>query len=58
MEWLDWAPDVSCVPQGTLLGPLLSSCAVSVSNTGKHQFTAIQSIYQLSDKDRSVPNDL
>ena len=30
---------------------------VSLSNTGKQQFTANQSIYQLSDKDRSVPDD-
>ena len=27
-------------------------------NTGKQQFTANQSIYQLSDKDRSVPVDI
>ena len=30
------------------------TCAVSMSDTGKQQFTANQSIYQLSDKDRSV----
>ena len=30
------------------------SCAFSVSNTGKQQFTANHNIYQLSDKDRSV----
>ena len=29
-----------------------------MSNTGKQQFTANQSIYQLSDKDRSVPDDI
>ena len=34
------------------------TCAVSVSNTGKQQFTANQSIFQLSDKDRSVPDDI
>ena len=34
------------------------TCAVSVSNTGKQQFTANQSSYQLSDKDRSVPDDI
>ena len=34
------------------------NCAVSVCNTGKQQFTASQSIYQLSDKDRSVPDDI
>ena len=32
-------------------------CDVSVPNTGKQQFTANQSIYQLSDKDR-VPDDI
>ena len=34
------------------------TCAVSMSDTGKQQFTANQSIYQLSDKDRSVPDDI
>ena len=34
------------------------TCAVSMSNTGKQQFTANQSIYQLSDIDRSVPDDI
>ena len=29
-----------------------------MSNTGKQQFTANQSIYQLLDKDRSVPDDI
>ena len=29
-----------------------------MSDTGKQQFTANQSIYQLSDKDCSVPNDI
>ena len=29
-----------------------------MSETGKHQFTANQSIYQLSDKNRSVPDDI
>ena len=29
-----------------------------MSDTGKQQFTANQSIYQLSDKDRSVPDDI
>ena len=33
------------------------TCAVSMSDTGKQQFTANQSIYQLSDKYRSVPDD-
>ena len=33
-------------------------CAVSVSNTGKQQFTANQSINKLTDKDRSVPDDI
>ena len=34
-------------------------CAVSVSgNISKQQFIAIQSIYQLSDKDRSNPDDI
>ena len=28
-----------------------------MSDTGRQQFTANQSIYQLSDKDRSVPDD-
>ena len=32
--------------------------AVSMSDTGKQQFTANQSIYQLSDKDHSVPDDI
>ena len=32
--------------------------AVSLSDTGKQQFTANQSIQQLSDKDRSVPDDI
>ena len=30
---------------------------VSVSNTGKHQFSANQNFYQLLNKDRSVPDD-
>ena len=34
------------------------TCAVSMSDTGKQQFTANQSIYQLSDKDSSVPDDI
>ena len=33
-------------------------CAASVNNTGKQQFSANQGIYQLSDKDRSVPDDI
>ena len=34
------------------------TCAVSMSNTGKQQFTANQSIYQLSDIDHSVLDDI
>ena len=34
------------------------TCAVSMSDTGKQQFTANKSIYQLSDKDGSVPDDI
>ena len=34
------------------------TCAVSVTNTGKQLFTANQNIYQLSDKDSSVPDDI
>ena len=34
------------------------SCAISMSDTGKQQFTANQSIYQLSNKDRSVRDDI
>ena len=34
------------------------TCDVSMSDTGKQQFTANQSIYQLSDKDRSVPDGI
>ena len=34
------------------------TCAVSMSDIGKQQFTANQSIYQLSDKYRSVPDDI
>ena len=34
------------------------TCAVSMSHTGKHQFSANQSIYQLSGKDLSVPDDI
>ena len=34
------------------------TCAVSMSDTGTQQFTANQSIYQLSDKDRSVHDDI
>ena len=36
------------------------TCAVPMSDTGKQQFTAKpqQSIYQLSDKDRSVPDGI
>ena len=33
------------------------TCAVSVSHTGKQQFTANHT-YQLEDKDRSVPDDI
>ena len=29
-----------------------------MSDTGKQQFTANQSFYQLSDKNRSVPDDI
>ena len=32
------------------------TCNVSMSNTGKQQFTAKKSIYQLSDKECSVPD--
>ena len=35
-----------------------TTSAVSMSDTGKQQFTANQSIYQLSDEDRSVPDDI
>ena len=34
------------------------TCAVSMSDTGIQQFTANQSIYQLSDKYRSVPDGI
>ena len=34
------------------------TCAVSMPDTGKQQFIANQSIYQLSDKERSVPDDI
>ena len=34
------------------------TCAVSMSDTGKQQVSFNQSIYQLSDKDRSVPDDI
>ena len=34
------------------------TCAVSVSDRGKEQFTANQSIYGLLDKDLSVPDDI
>ena len=34
------------------------TCAVSMSDTGKQQFTANHSIYQISDKDRRVPDDI
>ena len=34
------------------------TCAVSMPDTGKQQFTANQSIYQLSDRDRSVQDDI
>ena len=34
------------------------TCAVSMSDTAKQQFSANQTIYQLSDKDRSVPDDI
>ena len=34
------------------------TCAVSMSDTGKQQFSANQTIYQLSDKDRSDPDDI
>ena len=37
---------------------LFKTCAVSMSNTGKQQFSANLSIYQLSDKDCSVLNDI
>ena len=33
-------------------------CCVSMSDTGKQQFSANQTIYQLWDKDRSVPDDI
>ena len=34
------------------------TCAVSVSNTGKQQFTANHNISQRLDTDRSVPDDI
>ena len=34
------------------------TCAVSVSDRGKEQFTANQSIHRLLDKDLSVPDDI
>ena len=34
------------------------TCAVSMSDTGKQQFSADQTIYQLSDKDCSVPDEI
>ena len=34
------------------------TCAVSMSHTGKQQFSANQSIYQLSGNDRSDPDDI
>ena len=34
------------------------TCAVSMPDTGKQQFSANQTIYKLSDKDRSVPDDI
>ena len=34
------------------------TCAVSMSDTGKQQLTGNQSIYQLSDKYRNVPDDI
>ena len=34
------------------------TCAVSMSDTGKQQFTANQSIYKISNKDRNVPDDI
>ena len=34
------------------------TCAVSMSDTGKQQFTADQSIYQPSDRYHSVPDDI
>ena len=33
-------------------------CAVYVSDAGKQPLTVIQCIYQLSDKDHSVPDDI
>ena len=34
------------------------TCTVSMSDTGKQQFTVNQSIYRLSDKDHSVLDDI
>ena len=36
----------------------LKTCAVSMSDTGKQQFTANRNIYQLSNIDRSVLDDI
>ena len=36
----------------------LKGCAISMSNTGQQQLTTNQTIYQLSDKDRSVSQDI
>ena len=54
-----WEPVIRIILYGTSLAlNRYKTCAVSMSDTGKQQFSANQSIYQLSDKDRSVPDDI
>ena len=53
-----WEPVVIFFFEINLVLNPYKTCAVSVSNTGKQQFTANQSIYQLSDKDSSVLDDI
>ena len=49
-----WEPVVGIILYEINVFNHYKTCNVSVSNTGKQQFTANQSIYQLSDKDRRV----
>ena len=54
-----WEPGVRIIFYGINFAlSRYKTCAVSMSDTGKQQFTANQSIYLLLDKDRSVPDDI
>ena len=54
-----WGPLVGVIFYGNkFVFNRYKKCTVPMSSTCKQQFTANQSIYQLSDKEQSVPYDI